>query len=257
VHVTVDKAGTDLALFSVSRRERDGVADERARQRMQLLAPHVRRAVLVAKVIGTKQAEASALAETFDGLRAAMFLVEADGRVVHANLAAQSMAAEGDIVSIVGDRLLAHDAPVNHRLLSIFAAAAGGDTAVGTAGVTLPLNARSGQPYVVHVLPLVSGLRSRAARTYSAVAALFVHSATIASPPPPETIAKAFKLTPTELNVLLAIVEVGGAPEVAELLGIAVTTVKTHLARVYDKTGTKRHADLVKLVAGYTNPLVG
>jgi DNA-binding CsgD family transcriptional regulator/PAS domain-containing protein len=257
MHVTVDKAGTDLAVFSVSRRKRDGVADEGARQRMQLLAPHIRRTVLVAKVVGTKQAEASALAETFDGLRAGMFLVDGSGRVVHANVAAKSLLAEGDIVSVVGGRLFAHEAAVNHRLLSIFAAAADSDMAVGAAGVTLTLNARSGQQYVAHVLPLVSGLRGRAARTYSAVAALFVRGAALASSQPQEAIAGAFQLTPTELNVLLAIVDVGGAPEVAELLGIAVSTVKTHLGRIYHKTRTKRHADLVKLVAAYANPLVG
>jgi DNA-binding CsgD family transcriptional regulator len=44
-------------------------------------------------------------------------------------------------------------------------------------------------------------------------------------------------------------------PEVASALGIASSTVKTHLGRVYDKTGTARQADLVKLVAGFTSPL--
>ena len=73
----------------------------------------------------------------------------------------------------------------------------------------------------------------------------------------PESIARHYKLTPTELRVLLAIVEVGGAPEVAEALGIAAGTVKTHLGRVYQKTGARRQADLVKLVAGFSNPLVG
>jgi hypothetical protein len=80
LHVTVDKEGTTLALFAVSRRKRDGVADKQAFQRMQLLAPHLRRAVLVAKVMGTTQAQASALAETFDELRAGMFLVDRNGR---------------------------------------------------------------------------------------------------------------------------------------------------------------------------------
>ena len=46
-------------------------------------------------------------------------------------------------------------------------------------------------------------------------------------------------------------------PEVAEALGIAETTVKTHLGRIYEKTATARQADLVKLVAGYSNSLVG
>jgi DNA-binding CsgD family transcriptional regulator len=60
-----------------------------------------------------------------------------------------------------------------------------------------------------------------------------------------------------ELRVLLAIVEVGGLPEVAETLGIAKSTVKTHLNRINDKTDVGRQANLVKLVAGFSNPLVG
>jgi DNA-binding CsgD family transcriptional regulator len=59
-----------------------------------------------------------------------------------------------------------------------------------------------------------------------------------------------------ELRVLLAIVEVGGVPEVAEALGIAETTVRTHLNQNYRKTGVNRQADLVKLVAAFSNPLL-
>ena len=44
--------------------------------------------------------------------------------------------------------------------------------------------------------------------------------------------------------------------ETAEALGIAETTVKTHLGRLYTKTGARRHADLVKLIAEFSNPLV-
>jgi DNA-binding CsgD family transcriptional regulator len=60
-----------------------------------------------------------------------------------------------------------------------------------------------------------------------------------------------------ELRVLLAIVEVGGVPEVAEALGVGETTVKSHLSRTYQKTGANRQADLVKLVAAFSNPLLG
>jgi DNA-binding CsgD family transcriptional regulator len=70
-----------------------------------------------------------------------------------------------------------------------------------------------------------------------------------------QAIGSAFKLTPTELRVLLAIVEVGGVPEVATAFGIADTTVRTHVTRLFEKTGTSRQADLVKLVAGYATPL--
>jgi DNA-binding CsgD family transcriptional regulator len=74
-------------------------------------------------------------------------------------------------------------------------------------------------------------------------------------PATPEIIARHYGLTPSELRVLLAVIEVGGVPEVAEALGIAETTVKTHLGKVYGKTGTARQADLVKLVAGFASPL--
>jgi DNA-binding CsgD family transcriptional regulator len=51
--------------------------------------------------------------------------------------------------------------------------------------------------------------------------------------------------------VLFAIVQIGGVPEVAPVLGISEQTVKSHLHRIFEKTSTKRQADLVKLVASY------
>ena len=73
----------------------------------------------------------------------------------------------------------------------------------------------------------------------------------------PEVMARAFGLTPSELRVLFAVVEAGGVPETAEALGIGQATVKTHLHRVFCKTSTRRQAELVKLVAGFSSPLVG
>jgi hypothetical protein len=39
------------------------------------------------------------------------------------------------------------------------------------------------------------------------------------------------------------------------LRGIAETMVKGHLQRVFEKIGTNRQAERVKLVAGYLSPL--
>src|SRR6185436_14504859 len=91
--------------------------------------------------------------------------------------------------------------------------------------------------------------------TYAATAALFVRRATLEPPSRPDVIGKTYSLTRAELRVLLAIVEIGGVPEVADALGVADTTVKTHLGRVFEKTGAGRQADLVKLVAGFSTPL--
>jgi DNA-binding CsgD family transcriptional regulator len=72
-----------------------------------------------------------------------------------------------------------------------------------------------------------------------------------------ELVARHFELTPAELRVLISIVEIGGVPEVADVLGVAETTVRTHLQHIFSKTGVSRQADLVKLTTGFSSPLVG
>jgi DNA-binding CsgD family transcriptional regulator/PAS domain-containing protein len=253
----LDKSTTSVALFGVFRHESQGVVDDEMRTRMRLVVPHIRRALLIGKTIDLKTAEAATFADTFDGLTAGMLLVDANGRIVHANAAAQALLAAGDVLRAADGRLVTGDAENDRVLRKIFSAADSGDAAIGIKGIAVPLNKRDGECYVAHVLPLTSGTRRGASAAYTAAAALFVHKADLQTPSPPEVIAKHYRLTPTELRVLLAIVEVGGVPEVAEALGIAETTVKTHLGRLYEKTGTARQGELVKLVAGFANPLFG
>jgi DNA-binding CsgD family transcriptional regulator len=198
--------------------------------------------------------EAAAFADAFDGIGAASFLVDAGTRVVHANAAGRAMLAAGEVLRAPCGRLAATEAEADRALREIFAAVLRGDAAA-VRGVAVPLVSRGGERFVAHVLPLTSGTRRKAGVAYDAVAALFVQRATLGAPAAPEAIAKAYQLTPTELRVLLAIVEVGGAPEVAEALGIGEGTVKFHLKRLFAKTGARRQADLVKLVAGFVSPL--
>ena len=254
LRVAIEKSSTTITFFGVFRHHREGVVDEEMRERMRLIAPHVRRAVLIGSTIERKRAEAAAFADTLDGISAGLFLVDACGRMVHANAGGRAMLDERCVLRAGGGKVAANEA--DRELNRVVATAGGGDAAVGVRGVAVPLAARDGARYVAHVLPLTSGERRRAGAGYAAVAALFVHKATLEAPSPPETIARLYELTPTELRVLLAVVQVGGVPEVAEALGISVGTVKTHLHRLFAKTDTSRQAELVKLVAGFSNPLV-
>ncbi len=255
VSAVLDKSATSVAMFGVVRSERDGVVDDETRHRMRLIVPHLRRAVLIGRMFDLKAAEAATFADTLDGLSVGMCLVDAGGRIVHANAAGYAIIRVGDILRSVGGRLIACDAQVDKTLREIFAAAGQGDAALGTMGIAVPLIGKDDERYVAHVLPLTSGGRRRAGKTHTAAAALFVRKAVLEFPSAFEVIGKTFKLTPTELRVLSAITDVGGVPEVAAALGVAVTTIKTHLGRLFEKTGTTRQADLVKLVAGYTTPL--
>jgi DNA-binding CsgD family transcriptional regulator len=255
--VYLDRSSEGHAAFGVFRHEREGIADEPARERLRLLVPHLRRAVLIGRLVEFKTAQAATFADALDGLSACVLFVDSSGRITHANAAGRAMIADGDLLRGSLGRLVASDPDVNRALRDIFLAAGTGDAAVGVKGVAVPLVARDGERYVAHVLSLSSGARRGAGLSYAAAAALFVQKAALATRSPPEAIAKTYRLTPMELRVLLAIVEVGGVPEVAEALGIGESTVKTHLGRIYEKTGARRQADLVKLFAGYASPLLG
>jgi DNA-binding CsgD family transcriptional regulator len=205
------------------------------------------------RTIDQKANQVATLADALDSLSAGVFLIEANGRIVHANAAGRGILGVDDFLRSIGGRLVARDTKINRTLQDIFAGR--GDLEIGSKGIALPLTARQGEGHIAHVLPLAAAARRRAgaART---VAAVFVCRATLETPSSADVIRRAYQLTPTELRVLLAIVNIGGIPEVATALGVADTTIKTHVGRLFEKTGAGRQADLVKVVAGFSTPLV-
>jgi DNA-binding CsgD family transcriptional regulator len=250
------KSSTSAALVGVFRHERHGAADDKSRRRLRLIVPHLRRAAVIGKTVDLKTSAGAALADTLDGISAAMLLVDARGRIIHTNASGHALLADGYLLRASGGKLASIDARADQALHEAFLAAGGGDVGVDTKGIAVPLMTRDGVRYLAHVLPLTSGARRKAGTSYAAVAAVFVHKAALETPSLPEIIAKTFKLTPSELRVLLGIVEVGGVPATAAALGIGEATVKTHLLRLYAKTNTRRQAELVKLVAGFSSPLI-
>ncbi len=230
------------------------MANTEALRRIRLIAPHVRRAVVISKVIDLHKVEAAALMDTLDGLAAAIFLVDTSGHIVHANAASRAMLSGRDVLHAVADKLVATDPRADRALQDVFEAANAGDAEVGGKGIAVTLGEDNRERWLAHV-PATCGARRKAGTSYSAVAAVFVRKAAFHVPHPLETLVNLYRLTPTEMRVVMAIVEIGGVPEVAPVLGISETTVKTHLQRIFAKTGTKRQADLVKLVAGHIGPL--
>lgn len=250
----IERRGSWVACFGIFRHERDGMADAASKERMSLLVPHIRRAVVIGNVIENGSLKAETLGEAVDGLASGMFLVDAGGRVTYENASGAALLGKGAIHKL-GGRLLAEGYEANKQLTEVIAAAGEGDAAIDRRGISIALPSADGDDHVAHVLPLTSGARKLAGQKYAAVAAVFVQRATLDLPEAPEVMARTFGLTLSELRVMNAIVHIGGVPETAEELGIAETTVKTHLHRVFAKTGTTRQADLVRLVAGFASPL--
>jgi DNA-binding CsgD family transcriptional regulator len=243
-------------MFGVFRHERNGLIDDETRRRMRLIVPHIRRAFLMTREMETRAFQAETLAVAFDGLTAGMIVVAANADVLYANRAGQAILRTGEMLRILGGRLAAADPEADQILREAFARIAEtADPPLGRTGAVVPLIARGGERYLAHVLPLTLGAQSRASVCADAAAALFVHKAALDTAAS-HALAKAYRLTPTELRVLRAIAEIGGLPDVAVAFGVSESTVRTHVRRLFEKLGVNRQADLVKVVAGFSNPLV-
>jgi DNA-binding CsgD family transcriptional regulator len=57
-----------------------------------------------------------------------------------------------------------------------------------------------------------------------------------------------FGLTPAETAFALEIIKGDGRQAAADRLGITVRTARSHLSKIFDKTGVTRQAELVRLI---------
>ena len=104
-------------------------------------------------------------------------------------------------------------------------------------------------PYIIHVLPLH---RAATAETSSDATALVLIADPEEEPEPaPALLRRLYGLTNTEASVVMRIVRGAGLKEISEESSVSLTTVRTHLQHVFDKTGTHRQAELVGFVLAH------
>jgi DNA-binding CsgD family transcriptional regulator/PAS domain-containing protein len=250
----LEKTATSITVLSLKRSAKQGFADETLRRKLTLIAPHVRRAAAIGQAFEQKALAAAALADTMDELAGALFLLDARGGIVHANAGAERLLAEKDVLRRVGGVLVPRDGAARSALTEALAAAAAGDIAMGSRGTSIPFATTSDQALFGTVMPLTGGARRTAGLRYKAVAALSVRAATFAVPSDLTALERLYDLTQRETTVLLTIAEAGGVRETAAILGLSEATVKSYLKSLFAKTGAKRQADLIKILAGAASP---
>lgn len=250
--IILDRSPDQIIAFVIARSAREGWADDGVYERMRLIAPHLYRSVLVCQAVGFQRIEARTLVNTLDGLSAGVLLIDRDGQLVHVNASGADMLSEGLLPGTITAKFSAHEPKARQALFEVLARAAKDDTALAGNEFAIPLKSPKGDRYVAHFLPLTSGTR-RESGGYEAVAAVFIQKAALTGPGLAPVIARHYKLTPAETRVLLTIVQAESVQEAASTLGVAATTVKTHLRRVFTKTQTSGQVELVKLVAGFSS----
>jgi DNA-binding CsgD family transcriptional regulator/PAS domain-containing protein len=243
-----------VGIFAANRHETVGPASDREIAILRLLAPHIRRAVTIGDLMDLKKVEAQVLGSTLDHFAAGVIVVAEGNRILHANHAAQRMFAAGSPVRSLNGRLAARGPRAGAELAKAIDLARRNESGIGATGIGVPLADETGEPAVAHVLPLARGdLRTRLMP--QATAAVFVTRIGQAPAAKIDAVAATFGLTPAETRVLERLLRDMSLVEAARALGIAETTAKTHLSRIFAKTGVSRQPELVALVHRLLPPL--
>ena len=231
-----------------------GEVGESELEPLRLLAPHIRRAVAISKLLDLRSIEVATFASVIDGLAAGVVLVDRELRCVHINPAARSLACPGGPLTEANGRIGAADVPATAALASAVRLAADNESALAGKGIGVPVRDRAGNAFLIHVLPLGCG-EIRAGLSRNAAAALFIAPAVVPRQDPADALALLYDLTPAETRVLMLVAGGRKQAEMARELGVLPSTVKTHLLRVFGKTGCGRQAELVRLVDSLKLPI--
>lgn len=226
-------------------------------RRVSALLPHLRRAVAVKLRLGAAMAERDALTAALDLDPRGAVLVDAEGRVLFANRAAETVLTDpGAALARSADGTLRGAAWAGPRLdealRRLLAAAAGRAGSDGLRpGGALPLPARpvADGAGAEKRVPRAAALKAipldrRAQGRGPATALVLIEGEPGADRP--VALASRYGLTPAEARVAELVARDGLAVKaLARALGVSPTTARTHLQRLFEKTGTHRQAELV------------
>jgi DNA-binding CsgD family transcriptional regulator len=210
----------------------------------RLISPHIRRSVEISGVLGHSKVEAGSLRAALDALSAAAFILEGDGRIRFRNAKAEEELRLRRIlqerhehligVTPEGNKLLAHLRAGDGARYGLDAhLATGGGATLHATWVTLD---QAGEELGSPILLLVREIESEMRTPVGQATALY-------------------GLSLAETQVLGQLLNGHALADAAEILGVARSTVKTHLESIFRKTGANKQTDLVKLVMTLNSPL--
>lgn len=216
---------------------------------LQRLFPHFKRALQIHHRFGQVVVEREALAETADQLSRGAFTFDKHGRLLWINRAAGAICRQADGLAVQRGLLttaITAETQRLHLLIHQAGQVAGGTTLVSDDAMLIsrPSGRRS---YVVLVSPLRAG-QHRIDDRHPAVV-VFVSDPEQAPELLAVRLSRLYGLTPAEARLALQLAAGHDLKEIATGSRRSMNTVRTQLKQVFQKTGTSRQAQLVRLVS--------
>ncbi|HET7848336.1 MAG TPA: hypothetical protein VFL51_04660 [Pseudolabrys sp.] len=223
--------------------ERPLVWDARHIEALAALMPHLRRALESNRHVGDMQIANELAGEALHRLDRGVVLMDARGFVLFANRAAESIFARGAGLGVEQRRLTASKEADEAALERLIADA----TRNGSAGSMVI--AREQRPSLIVLATPVRQEKSPMDGGASAV--VFIKDLERPSHPSLATFAQHFELTPTQAALAHELLQTDGVAAAAKRLGTSYATARSHLAQIFQKTGTCRQAELIRLMLSW------
>ena len=257
--------GSSSVYCSLERHPNEGSFAPHEMAAIRRAVPHLQRAGRLALSVG--DAQARGVLDGLEALRCGGVLLDAGGRVVGVNEQARAyLGGRGLTVSREG-HLAAGAREANAALQRLVAGVlehvqGTGASAIkegGHAAVVVPsprqeisLRQIGGPgPLLLHASPLVGAASALFQR---ARALVMITDPSEHREPAEPVLRQAFGLTPAEARVALAFSRGEDTREVASACGVSPDTVRAHLKALFARTGTRRQAELVALIARFRVP---
>lgn len=180
-----------------------------------------------------------------EGPGEAVIIVDEDLHVLFVSRPAEALLAAGGRLRIDAFGTLRGDDGIDLRPLVESACAAG----VPRPRAALTLERGTGTaPLRILAAPLRARNGAAAVTAERRTAMLIVSDPEVEATTRKERLRMLFGLTPAEAAFAMEIVKGDGRRAAAERRGIACSTARTHLSSIFEKTGTRRQAELVRLL---------
>jgi DNA-binding CsgD family transcriptional regulator len=212
----------------------------------RLLSPHIRRSVEISGMLGNQRVEASTLKSALNALASGALILEPQGTIRFLNPPAQAELARGTLLRDSRNRLIGVT-PDAVQLVARLGAGTGGGS---NRGHDVLLKDTAGRALQVSWVEL-----DRDGGSLGSPTLLLLREPGAELTTPLSNAAGFYHLTTGETQVLAQVLSGHTLAEAAEILGVARSTVKSHLDVIYRKTNTHRQADLARLVMSLTSPL--
>lgn len=217
---------------------------------MRLLIPHLQRAATISRVLEVRSIAARQIEAALAGLAIPVALVASDLSIRFANPALADLLATAERnLDLVNGRLRLRFGPAQTLLAATLNKCASGGRIDGEAAFGMPIGTPQERMQSLHVLPLPREGQGEA------VFAIILSPASAALDNAGEMVASLFGLTEAERRVFELIAGGQAVDEAARRLGVAESTIRTHLLRIFAKTNCGRQAELVALAAAF-RPMV-